>query len=109
MNARAMLRLTAMLGAIHLVICVGSLLLGYSSSRAQSDSPEPRTPGYLKTASSRLVDVLIQPGHSIYRAVYRSSDAPTGVQLLVIVLNSALWGLVIGVGIARLRALFGAK
>jgi hypothetical protein len=76
---------------------------------ARFDSPHPIAPGYLETASSHVADALIQPGHAIYRAIYGSSEAPTGVQLLTIVLNSAMWGLVLGVVVVRIRTLLRAK
>jgi hypothetical protein len=104
-----MLSLAALLGAVHLIIAMGSLVLGHSRGMEALDSPQPTAPSYLQVVSSHVADTLIQPGHAIYRAIYGSSEAPTGVQLLTMFLNSALWGLVLGIAVARIRTLFGAK
>ena len=107
MNVRAMIRLAAMLSAAHLALSIGSLLLGYSASAGRSDSPA--SPSLVQLASSRIADVLIQPGHAIYKVVYPISEAPTGVQVLAVVLNSVLWGIFLGIGLVRARALIEAR
>jgi len=109
MNVRGTLRLGALLGTLHLVVAVGSLLLGFSLGMTCFDSPGTTGSGYVETTSSHLADILFQPVHAIYRAFYAGSSAPTVVQWLCMILNSVLWGLVLAVGVARIRSLQGAK
>jgi len=109
MNLRGTLRLAAILGTLHLVVAMGSLLLGFSLGMTRFDSPGTTGPGYVETTSSHLADILFQPVHAIYRAFYAGLSAPAVVQWLSMILNSVLWGLVLAVGVRRIRSLLGAK
>jgi hypothetical protein len=109
MNVRTILRLAAILGALHLVVAMGSLLLGFSLGMARFDSPESIAPGYVETTSSHLADVLFQPMQAIYRAFYAGSSAPAAVEWLSMILNSAFWGIALAVGVASIRSRLGTK
>jgi hypothetical protein len=109
MNVQRTLRLAAIFAAIHLVAATGSLLLGFSLGMARFDSPETSAPGYTEAASSRLADVLFAPAQMIYRALHAGSSAPAMVQWLYMILNSALWGLVLAAAVMWLRSRRGAK
>jgi hypothetical protein len=109
MNVQRTLRLAAIFAAIHLVAATGSLLLGFSLGMARFDSLETSAPGYTEAASSRLADVLFAPAQMIYRALHVGSSAPAMVQWLYMILNSALWGLVLAAAVTWLRSRRGAK
>jgi hypothetical protein len=109
MNARATLRLAVILAAIHLVVAVGSLLLGFSLGMARFDTPETSAPSYVEATSSRLADVLFEPVQMIYRSLHAGSGAPAMVQWLYMIMNSALWGLVLATAIMWLRSRPSAK
>lgn len=109
MNIRATFRLAAIFAAIHLVAAVGSLLLGFSLGMARFDHPETIARSYAEATSSRLAEVLFEPGQMLYRALHAGSSAPALVQWLYVILNSALWGLVLAAAVLWLRPRADAK
>ncbi|MDB5943185.1 MAG: hypothetical protein JWQ13_2751 [Ramlibacter sp.] len=102
MIKRPILRLAAIFSVIHLVAAAASLLFGFSLAMGRFDSPG-MAPGHAEATSSGLAAFLLQPGQAIYSALHAGSSASAMVQWLSLVLNSALWGLVLAAAVMWLR------
>jgi hypothetical protein len=96
-------KLAVFFTALHAICAMASLLFSFSTGMARFDAPTlPET--YADRAASHAADFLFQPAMFVWNAVgIRNASAP--LEWAVFVLNSALWGVTLGLVVVWLSRL----
>jgi hypothetical protein len=98
MTRRQFIKWVAIFTAVHFVVALGSLSVGYAMGMTTFDTggPEPISATVLSFAGH----YLLMPGAFLWRPGMSSP-----VQLIIALGNSVLWGTVIAASIAGIRSL----
>ena len=87
-----LLRLVALLAAVHLALALGSLATSYTLGMARFDAAEFREPSAIERVATGASNVLFQPVMSVLGVLAPGSHS-SPVQWLAVGGNSLLWGL----------------
>jgi hypothetical protein len=96
-----LLRLVALLAAVHLALALGSLATSYTLGMARFDAAEFREPSAIERVATGASNVLFQPVMFIL-GVLAPGSHPSLVQWFALGANSLLWGLVAALVFRRL-------
>jgi hypothetical protein len=96
-----LLRLAAILAAVHLVLALGSLATSYTLAMSRFDAGEFREPSVIERVATGASNVLFQPVMFILGLLAPGSHSSL-VQWLAFGGNSLLWGLAVALVVWRL-------
>jgi len=93
-------KLAVFFTALHAICAMASLLFSFSRGMGRFDNPTlPET--YAESAASRIADFLFQPAMFVWDAI-GVKGAPSLLEWIVVLLNSALWGVTLSVAVVWL-------
>lgn len=109
MRLAAVLRLAAVMAVIHFALVAVSFAVGFSSTMERFDSAVQTDGSAAEAAANYVVRVLAQPGLAAWDLVNSNRTAPRLVQWVVILGNSAIWGLLLAALGAAKRERWAAR
>jgi hypothetical protein len=96
-----LLRLVALLAAVHLALALGSLATSYTLGMSRFDAAEFREPSPIERVANGASNVLFQPVMFVLGVLAPGSHSRL-VQWLAFGFNSLLWGLAVALVFRRL-------
>ncbi len=94
------LKIAAILSALHLLLAIGSFVLGWSIGVKRWDSGPG---GMLESTANAIAEVLLQPGARLL-----AIGMPGELEWAILLANSVLWGAV-GAGLVLAMRKVGAR